>query len=217
MVKSLPNNFLLTIDQYNGLMVASEPSEAAKDQPCLRIYGRADVALRGYLESPLGRTPCWVRNLSLGGARIETEQNLASDQLIWLYLGKLKIFGTVKWVRRNLAGIEFEEKLPKFIVLNLRGEVVDPEALAEMEAMFAAHNWVIGTPMDRPKTLRIADVLGARGKRSDQPLADGTHAPQGFRPERAPIDRSSKRQAFTIIALSAVIGLLLGLSSILIF
>jgi hypothetical protein len=198
-------------------MVITKPTESTTAARCLRTYGRADVALRGYLESPLGRTICWVRDLSLGGARIETEQKIAPDQSIWLNLGKLKIFGTAIWVRGNLVGIQFEEKLPKSIVLNLRGEVVAPETLAEMEAMLAAQNWVIGTPMDRPKSLRIADVLGGRGKRSDQPLAGAVHAPEGFRPERAAIDRSSKRRAATIIALSAAIGSLLGLGSVLIF
>jgi hypothetical protein len=198
-------------------MVTAKPSRLIKDAPCLRTYGRGDVALRGYLESPLARTPCWVRDLSLSGARIETEQNLAPDQSIWLSVRKLKIFGTVKWVRGNLAGIQFEEKLPKSIVLNLCGEVVDPEALAAMEAMLAAQNWVIGTPTDRPRNVRIADVLGARGKRSDQPLAGVAQAPEGFQPEKAPIERSSKRRAATVIALSAAIGLLLGLGSILIF
>jgi hypothetical protein len=183
----------------------------------MRTYGRADVALRGHLQSPLGRTPCWVRDLSLGGARVETEQEAAPDQAIWLYLGKLKIFGTVKWVRGHLAGIQFEDKLPKSIVLSLRGEAVDPEALVEMEAMLAAQNWVIGTPMDRPKSLHLADVLGAHGKRSGKPSTGASHALEGHRLGRSPIDRRSKTRAAGLIALSAAIGLLLGLGSIFIF
>lgn len=198
-------------------MIIAEPAESTTGAPCLRAYGRADVVMRAYLETPNGRKPCWVRDLSLGGACIETEQILASDQSIWLSLQNLKIFGAVKWVRGNLAGIQFEEKLPKTVVLNLRGEVVDPEALSEAEAMLAAKNWVIGTPTDRPKGVRIADVLGARDRSSDQPLASGAHAPEGLRPERAPNGRSSNRRAAAIIALSAAIGLLLGLGSILIF
>lgn len=198
-------------------MVILEPTVSTTNTPCLRNYGRADVALRGYLESPRGRTPCWVRDLSLGGARIETEQELAPDQAVWLYVRKLKIFGTVKWVRGDLAGIQFEEKLPKSVVLNLRGEVVDPEALAEMEATLAAQNWVIGTPVNRPRSVRLADVLGTRGNRPDKPLIGGAQAPEGFLLERAPTDRSGKWQAAAIIAMSAAIGLLLGLGSILLF
>jgi PilZ domain len=199
------------------MMITAEPAESTTGAPCLRAYGRADVVVRGYLETPHGRKPCWVRDLSLGGARLETEQILASDQSVWLSLEKLKIFGAVKWVRGNLVGIQFEEKLPKTLVLNLRGEVVDPEALSEVEAMLAAQNWVLGTPTDRPRDVRIADVLGARDRRPDQPLASGVHAPEGLRPERVRNGRSSNRRAAAIIALSAAIGLLLGLGSILIF
>jgi hypothetical protein len=173
--------------------------------------------VRGYLESPFGRTSCCILDLSLGGARIETDQNLAVDCSVWLSVRKLQIFGTVKWVRGNSAGIQFEEKLPKSVVLNLRGEVVDPQALAEMEAKLAAHNWVVGAPSDRPKSVRIADVLGRRAKGPDQPLAGGAQARQDFRPGRAPVDRTSKRRVAAVIALSAGIGLLTGLGSILFF
>jgi hypothetical protein len=199
------------------MMTAAKPAQALTGASCLRAYGRADVELRGYLETPHGRKPCWVRDLSLGGACVEIEQILAADQSIWLSLQKLKIFGAVKWVRGNLAGIQFEEKLPKTVVLNLRGKVVDPEALSEVEATLAAKNWVIGTPTARPRSVRIADVLGARAVRPDQPLASGAQAPEGVRPGRAPNGRSSNRRTAAIIALAAAIGLLLGLGSILIF
>ena len=198
-------------------MVSLNTAKSAATKACLRTYGRADVTLRGYLDSPLGRTPCSIRDLSLGGARVETEQKLAPDQSIWLSLGKLRIFGTVKWVRGNLVGIQFEEKLPKSIVLNLRGEAVDPEALAEMEAMLAAQSWVIGAPVDRPKSVRLADVLGAREKQPDKPLTGSTQAAGVPLPERSTIDQSGKRRAAAIIAMSAVTGLLIGFGSILIF
>lgn len=199
------------------MMIRTELSESTTGATCLRTYGRADVLLRGHIETPHGRKPCWVRDLSLGGARIETEQILASDQSIWLSLQKLKIFGAVKWVRGNLAGIQFDEKLPKTVVLNLRGEVVDAEALCELEAMLAAKNWVIGSPADRPRSVRMMDVIGARERRPDQQLASGAHAPESLRPERDPNGRSSSRRAAATIALSAAIGLLLGLGSIFIF
>ncbi|MGY6552877.1 MAG: PilZ domain-containing protein [Erythrobacter sp.] len=182
----------------------AKPADSTLSVPCLRTYGRMDVALRGYLESPFGRTLCSIRDLSLGGARIETEQTLVTGQSIWLCLMKLKIFGTVKWVQGNLVGIQFEEKLPKSVVLNLRGEVVDSEALAETEAMLAAQNWVIGTPINRPKSIRMADVLGEQ-------------APESSLSKKAPIDRGSNRRAAAVIAFSAAIGLLIGLGSMLIF
>ena len=198
-------------------MVSLNTAKLAASEACHRTYGRADVTLRGYLDSPLGRTPCSIRDLSLGGARVETDQKLAPDQSIWLSLGKLRIFGTVKWVRGNLVGIQFEEKLPKSIVLNLRGEAVDSETLAEMEAMLAAQSWVIGAPVDRPRSLRLVDVLGARGKQPDKPVTSGAQAAGDFLPEKATIDQSGKRRAAAVIAMSAVIGLLIGLGSILIF
>lgn len=198
-------------------MVSLNTAKLAASEAFHRTYGRADVTLRGYLDSPLGRTPCSIRDLSLGGARVETDQKLAPDQSIWLSLRKLRIFGTVKWVRGNLVGIQFEEKLPKSIVLNLRGEAVDSETLAEMEAMLAAQSWVIGAPVDRPRSLRLVDVLGARGKQPDKPVTSGAQAAGDFLPEKSTIDQSGKRRAAAVIAMSAVIGLLIGLGSILIF
>jgi hypothetical protein len=129
----------------------------------------------------------------------------------------MKIFGNVKWVRDNLVGIQFEEKLPKSVVLDLRGEVVDPETLAEMEAMLAARNWVIGTPMDRSKTERMADVLGRRKRRSDQSRDEDRQAQEGLALAKALVDPSSKQRAAILISLSASLGLLVGLGSILIF
>jgi hypothetical protein len=198
-------------------MVILETSEPTLSVPCLRTYGRAEVALRGYVESPLGRIPCWVRDLSFGGARLETEHKFAQDQSIWLSLTKLRIFGTVKWVRGNLVGMQFEEKLPKSVLLNLRGEAIDPEVLAEMETMLAARNWVIGTPIDRAMNGRLAEVLGARPKPVDQPLTMSGQAPEGFLPIRAPMDQSDKRGAAAVIVMSAAIGVLAGLGSIHIF
>ena len=198
-------------------MVNAKPAELTSDARCLRIHGRAEVALRGFVETPQERVPCWVRDLSLGGAQVEVEEHLAPDQLIWLSIRKLRIFGTVKWVRSNLAGLQFEEKLPKSVVMNLRGEVVDPEALAEVEAMLAAQNWVVGTPMDRPKSMRIADVLGSRGRGPDQQWSAGGGVPERSGLQRSKNDRGLKRRAAAIIALSAAIGLLLGLGSVLIF
>lgn len=196
----------------NGL----EPAGSTPDAPCLRIYGRADTTLRASLDSLLGRAPCWVRDLSLGGARVETEQRLAPEQSVWLSIEKLRIFGTVKWVRGNLAGVQFEEKLPKPVVLKLRGEVVDPEALAEMEAMLAAQNWVVGTSVDLPKSVRLAVMLGASSKRSDQSLTGSAQAAAGFLHDEAPIDRNASWRAVAVVALSAAVGVLIGLGSILI-
>ena len=198
-------------------MVSLEPDHATTSVPCLRTYGRAEMALRGYIESPLGRSPCHVRDLSLGGAGIETEQKLAPDQSIWLTLSKLKIFGTVKWVRGNLLGIQFEEKLPKSVVLSLRGEVVDPEALAEIEAMLAAQNWVIGTPIDRPKSVRLADVLGLGSGRIDKSFTEGAKASGNGSVNKTSTHLSGKRRAAAIIAMSAAFGLLMGLGSIFFF
>ena len=123
----------------------------------------------------------------------------------------------MKWVRGNLVGMQFEEKLPKSVLLNLRGEAIDPEVLAEMETMLAARNWVIGTPIDRAMNGRLAEVLGARPKPVDQPLTMSGQAPEGFLPIRAPMDQSDKRGAAAVIVMSAAIGVLAGLGSIHIF
>jgi hypothetical protein len=194
------------------------PLGVDKKTSCLRSYGRADVELQTSIETPLGRFRCLVLDLSLGGARILADQTVEPGEALWLSLHKVKVFGTVQWARGNEIGVKFEEKLPKAIVLSLRGDSVDPKALEAVEAMLDAQDWVVGSPTTRPKSMRIAEVLGSRNEHSggskrpgvaralptDSKSRDGIHAGTGI-----------DRRALLLILFAAVTGSLIGIASVL--
>lgn len=183
---------------------------------CLRSYGRASVALRSSLATPHGNVRCLVLDISIGGARVVTDQTIEIGEALWLSLHKVKVFGSVQWVRGKEIGVKFEEKLPKALVLSLRGDNVDPKALEEVEAMLVAQDWVVGTPSVRPKSMRIADVLGAPNKG-----ASGTDRVNvARRPQRAlasrKADRTSTgvdRRVLLIFLSAAAIGSMAGIAS----
>jgi PilZ domain len=185
-------------------MVYGEPLELDKATSCLRGYGRADVTLQTHLETPHGRVRCRVVDLSIGGARVETDQIIEVGESLWLSLHKARVFGTVQWVRGTEIGVQFEQKLPKALVLSLKGESVDPKALEAVEAMLVAQDWVVGTRFHRPKGQRIVEVLGARSNGAvglDPPIVStrGTGIDQ---------------RALLFIFGAAVIGALIGIASV---
>lgn len=167
------------------------------------------MALQTNLETPLGRARCTVIDLSLGGAQLETAEPVDLGESLWLWLGKAKVFGTVQWARGNMIGVQFEEKLPKALVLSLRGDHVDPKALEEVEAMLVAQSWVIGTPAARPKSTRIAQVLGGPGQ------ADGARPAQLTRDSRQadPAGTGIDRRVLLIFLFAAAIGAAAGIAS----
>lgn len=190
-------------------MVYVRPIGSGDEISCLRSYGRAKVALQTDFETPLGRARCSVIDLSLGGAQLQIDQPIDRGESLWLWLNKVKVFGTVQWARGNMIGVQFEEKLPKALVLSLRGDHVDPKALEEVEAMLVAQNWVIGTPATRPKNVRIAQVLGGPGQ------ADVARAAQLGRNSRQ-ADRAGigiDQRALLIFLFAALIGTMAGIAS----
>jgi PilZ domain len=199
-------------------MIHVEPLGLDKKTPCLRSYGRAEVDLQTSLETPHGRVRCLVLDLSLGGARVLADQPVELGEALWLMLRKAKVFGTVQWVQGNEIGVQFEEKLPKTLVLSLRGDSVDPQALEAVEAMLDAQDWVIGSPTARPKTLRLAEVLGARTENSAGSNRSGVaSAPPSVSNLRngAKAGAGIDRRALLLIFFAAVIGSLIGIASFL--
>ena len=186
-------------------MVYVEPLGLDKETSCLRGYGRAEVTLQTSLETPHGRVRCLVVDLSIGGARVVTDQPIEAGESLWLSLHKAKVFGSVQWIRGTEIGVQFEEKLPKALVLSLKGESVDPKALEDAEAMLVAQDWVVGTPFHRPRSQRIADVLGAQSNG-----AAGPH-PSSIAVQAKGIDR----RALLLIFCAAVIGALIGIAQLL--
>lgn len=145
-------------------MEPAEPFERDTAIACQRDFGRAAMTIRTNLLTPQGKVGCHVVDLSLGGAKLEPDRALAPGASLWLALKKLKVFATVQWSRGNMIGVQFEERLPKTLMLSLRGDKVDPRELEAIETMLHARNFVIGTPINRPKALRLADILGVRGE-----------------------------------------------------
>jgi PilZ domain len=191
-------------------------SEADLLIACNRSYGRADLSMRTKLDVPSGRINGIVQDLSLGGAKIEVEQPIEVGSSLWLELHKLKVFGIVRWARGNVIGVQFDVKLPKAFILSLRGETVDPEELRAVETILAARNWVMGSPSNRSKSLRLADVLGSRSEHT----YDGSHASvPGRRPSSSGRHHQLKaaalnKRAFALVTCSALIGGLLGIGSV---
>lgn len=168
------------------------------------------------LETVHGRVRCSVLDLSLGGAQLQTDQAIDPGEALWLSLYKVRVFGTVQWTRGQMIGVQFEEKLPKALVLSLRGDDVDPKALEEVEAMLVAQDWAVGSPVARPKSLRIADVLGAPNQGSAGPGRSGVVAAPGTVSDSRRATRLEHgliRQALLLIIFSAVAGGLIGIAS----
>lgn len=178
------------------------------------------MALPTKIETPVGPISCLVLDVSLGGARIETDQSFEIGESLWLVLHKVKAFGTVQWVKGNLIGIQFEERLPKPLVMSLRGEPVDPKELEAVEAMLVAQEWVAGTPTNRSKSLRLAEVLDSPKEGSFASSQSSGTEPQlsvrHFR-EEARAGHGIGRRALLLIIFSALIGALIGIASFLLF
>lgn len=184
---------------------------------CQRSLGRATLAIPSSLATPTDVLACTVLDVSLGGARVETTRPIEVGESIWLKLGMLKAFGEIKWSRGNTAGIQFDEKLPKPLILSLRGDFVDPQDLAAVEALMAARDWVIGTPGERSKAARTSEVLGSgewkapESGASRQSLARSDVRTASSRSrDTTHIDKRSVR----VILCSAVAGALIGVLSV---
>ena len=186
---------------------------------CLRSYGRANVNLHSSLSTPHGSVRCLVLDLSIGGARVVMDQTMEVGEALWLSLHKVKVFGSVQWVRGKEIGVKFEEKLPKALVLSLRGDNVDPQALEAIEAMLVAQDWAVGTPAARPKSVRIAEVLGAPNQNlARSGRSGGVAAPRSVGDSRteARSENGIVRQALLLILFSAVTGALIGIATVLV-
>ncbi|MFO6445706.1 PilZ domain-containing protein [Erythrobacter sp. NE805] len=187
---------------------------------CKRSLGRAVLGIRSSLATTANTFLVEIADLSLRGAGIVTPRPLEVAQAVWLDLGRIKVFGEVKWCRGSHAGIEFEEALPKAVVLNLRGEVVDAMELAKAEARMAARDWVVGMGGYRSRAERLAEVLGWGGgaRRASGARGDTQHGKVGgwftLRRRRG---ETVPRMMFRITLASVVTGGLAGVLSAMLF
>ena len=112
-----------------------------------------------------GKYPCKLEDLSLGGARVSTDYKLERGRSLWLKLDKLEVFGTVTWAKDGEYGIEFEERLPKVVVMQMQGFSVDMEEYEAAQGRLAARDWVVGssTPT-KSRLMRLLDVVSPKSR-----------------------------------------------------
>ena len=155
---------------------------------------------------PIGSIACIICDISLGGAKIKADQPVPIGESLWIALGRVKVFATVQWVRGKQIGVKFDEKLPKALVLRLRGEAVDPKALEDAEAKLIAQKWEGGRAARKSKDGRIADVLGTWNPGS---IASSQASGSGNRRS----SRSATRGAVSLLLYAALFGALIGIGT----
>jgi hypothetical protein len=196
-------------------MDASAPPLSSPSAGCKRSLGRAVLGIRSSLATTADILDVEIADLSLSGAGVLAPRPLETGQSVWLDLGRIKVFGEVRWCRGMNAGIEFEDRLPKAVVLNLRGDVVDAQELAKAEARMAARNWVVGMGADRSRADRLAEVLGwgGGGTGPRRGMEDGTVGGWFLlRPRRGErLPRMILRITFTSVAMGGLAGVLSAL------
>jgi hypothetical protein len=169
------------------------------------------------VETPYGRVRCVTRDISLGGAQLEADEPIEVGTSLWLAMHKLRVFGIVQWARGKVIGVQFEEKLPKAIVLNLRGENVDPAELEEIEAILEAKNWVVGSRTELSGGLRPADVKSSRMRGPRTVMDLGVMSPRqrlSMIEGRGQEKSGNRRQALLFVLASALIGAAAGIGSL---
>ncbi|GEM_PF-2846144 len=209
-------------------MNAVRPEVPLEDDACRRDYRRALLSLPSAIMLPNGEFPCSLEDLSLGGARIRAEREMISGDALWLKLDKLRVFGIVRWVKEDEYGVEFEEKLPKTLVMQMQGHAVDPEEYEAVQAMLMARNWVIGDgPAARTRSMRLRDVIGPQKQFSipePEPAAvedgdatgDGDEAVliRGLRRQSHEEEGGRRWRSILLLALAAIVGATIGIGSL---
>lgn len=188
------------------------------DVACRRGLGRASLALRSILTTSSFRTTCVVSDLSLGGARVQTDEPLHPGESVLLKLGQYEAFGDVRWTRGKTSGIQFDKKLPKSVMMNVQGRGADALRLASAEAKIAARDWVVGEPVERSPRERVNEVIGYGPPRS----APATVTSVPYLNERSVVTLVRRRpgpglRPLPLILCAVLIGALFGIASITLF
>ena len=152
------------------MMALGEPRQ--DDGYCRRTVGRALLSFPCKLELSEGNFKCVLEDLSLSGARINCSRKIEPGRQAWLIFDRFKVFGTITRCDGLEYGMEFEEHIPKGILLEMRKHAVDLEAYGRQHGMVAAKNYVIGeTRIVRSPLMRLLDIVGpiSREQFSDCP------------------------------------------------
>ena len=183
-----------------------------------RRFGRASISLNAKLYTSSGRSQCEVTDLSIQGARIETDKAVKDGETLWLEFGKLRIFASVQWTQAQFVGLLFEELLPKAFLMHLTGNRVDPLELEAAETRLAAQKWVVGDPAVRSKDERLFNVLGSESYGPKPGETVGLIEPSASVPARTGLQpKGSGKRSAIVVVLSALLGAALGSFSSLIF
>jgi hypothetical protein len=195
--------------------VAETPQDDAANR---RGNGRAPMSFPSAILLSEGKFPCKLEDLSLGGARITTDRKLEQGRTLWLKLDKLEVFGVVSWARNGEYGIEFEERLPKVVVMQMQGYSVDLDEYEAAQGRLAAKDWVVGDPQPtKTRLMRLLDVVSPKSREAfatciQCDLGEPCAAHCGHKQYREYRRTQGLKTAF-FLGLAAVLGAIIGIGS----
>jgi len=196
--------------------VATEISP--EDLACRRGNGRASLSFPTAIMLSNGQFPCTLEDISLGGARISTNHKLEPGRSMWLKLDEYEAFGTVAWASDGEYGIEFEDRLPKVVVMQMQGFSVNLDEYEAAQCRGAAKDWVVGEGrVTKSPLMRLLDVVSPKSREEfsscaqcDSGFPCATHC--GHKRFRS-YKRAHRMRITLYLGLAAIIGALLGIGS----
>lgn len=197
--------------------IAETPQDDA-DAANRRGNGRAPMSFPTAILLSEGKFPCKLEDLSLGGARISTARKLERGRTLWLKLDKLEVFGVVSWAGEGQYGIEFEERLPKVVVMQMQGFSVDLDEYEAAQGRLAARDWVVGEARPtKSRLMRLLDVVSPKGRDSFAycarcDLGEPCEAHCGHKQYRE-YRRAQGLKTILFLGLAAVLGAIVGIGS----
>jgi hypothetical protein len=188
------------------------------DESCRRDAGRAQLHFPGKLALSDGNYDCVLEDLSLGGARISSDRTIEHGREVWLKFDRFEVFGTVTWARGGQYGIEFEERLPKSVILEMQGYAVDFDDYEAYQGKMAAKAHVYGdgqAPLRSP-LMRLLEVVGPIDRKEyaecvecESGISCAVHC--GHKKYK----RAQLLRVVFYLALAALIGAAIGIGSVL--
>ncbi len=175
------------------------------------------MSFPGKLALSDGNFDCVLEDLSLGGARVSSDRAIEQGREVWLKFDRFEVFGTITWANGGQYGIEFEERLPKSVILEMQGYAVDFDDYEEYHSKIAAKAHVIGdAPPLRSPLMRMLEVVGPIDRKNFEACLEcesgipcATHC--GHKKYR----RAQLTRVVFYLALAALIGAAIGIGSVL--
>lgn len=157
-------------------MPEARAQRAAVHEPDRRSSHRHKMVLRVGLLQAEGRTSfCLVKNISASGVQVKLYGNLESGCAVSLTVGdEAPLRGRLKWVNAALAGIEFDDSIPRSSLLRVTQKLSPSRRRSSPRANTAAR--VILTSNGRPVPAQLCDIStsGARVRTSRPIVPDST-------------------------------------------